>query len=336
MPANLTPQYLAAEQRFKEAASAQEKLEALDEMMAVIPKHKGTEKIRADLRRRAAKLRKETRKKHGISKASLMYSVPREGAGQVVLAGGANSGKSSLLARLTNASPEIGNYPFTTRLPQSGMMPYENIQIQLVDMPPIDPHYYEPWMGGIIRQADFVLLVGDLSTDQLLDDIQNVFGILQNSKIHLSGKPADSSIPPPGECLRSLLIANKCDAPRARENLSILLEFFGAQFDIIAASTMTGEGLDTVPKILFDRLNIIRIYTKSPGKKVDLNSPPFVLKKGSTVIDAARAVHRGFVQSMKYAKVWSSEKSTRPAKYSGRLVERTHPLEDGDILELHV
>ena len=183
MPANLTPQYLAAEQRFKDATTTQEKVEALEEMMAVIPKHKGTEKMQADLRRRLAKLRNEAEKKHGVSKASAMYAVQRDGAGQVILAGGPNVGKSSLLARMTNAAPEIGDYPFTTRLPQPGMMPYENIKIQLVDMPPIDPNYYEPWMGSIIRQADMALLIADLSTDELLDEIENVLTLLENSRI---------------------------------------------------------------------------------------------------------------------------------------------------------
>jgi ribosome-interacting GTPase 1 len=166
MPANLTPQYLAAEQRFQDAVTTQEKIEALEEMMAVIPKHKGTEKMRADLRRRLAKLRNEVDKKHGVSKASAMYSVQREGAGQVVLIGGANAGKSSLLARLTNATPEIGDYAYTTRLPQPGMMPYENVKIQLVDMPSFDPNFYEPWMSSIVRQADLAMLVADLGADE--------------------------------------------------------------------------------------------------------------------------------------------------------------------------
>jgi hypothetical protein len=322
MPANLTPQYLAAEHRFKEAATTQEKIAALEEMMAVIPKHKGTEKLQADLRKRLAKLRNEAEKKHGISKASSMYSVQREGAGQVILVGGANVGKSSLLARMTKAAPEIGDYPFTTRLPQPGMMPYENIKIQLVDMPPIDPNFYEPWMGGVIRQADLVVLVADLSTDELLDEIENVLNLLSNSKIQFPG--------------RQLLAANKCDAPGAAANLEILKEFFGNKFSILPTSAVSGEGLDGLRQQIFERLDIIRVYTKIPGKKMDLSSPPFILKHGSTVLDAARAVHREFSHSLKFAKVWSSEKSKQSVKYDGQMVERTHPLEDGDILELHI
>jgi ribosome-interacting GTPase 1 len=336
MPANLTPQYLAAEQRFKGAVTTQEKMEALEEMMALIPKHKGTEKMRAELRRRLAKLRNETGKKHGVSKASAMYSVQREGAGQVVMVGGANCGKSSLLARLTHAEPEIGNYPYTTRLPQPGMMPFENVKIQLVDMPPIEPSFYEPWMGSIVRQADIALLVADLSADEMLDEVDGTLTLLEGSRIRLSRKPECEPGQDPAACRRALLAANKCDSPEAPENLKILEEFFADRFDIVAVSALSGEGLNALPRKLFDALEVVRIFTKVPGKKADLSSPPFVLKRGSTVLDAARAVHREFVHSLKFARIWSMDLSRHAVKYEGQMVERTHCLEDGDILELHV
>ncbi len=337
MPANLTPQYLNAEQRFKEAVTTQEKVEALEEMMAVIPKHKGTEKLQADLRRRLAKLRTEAAKKHGVSKASALHTVPKEGAGQVVLVGAPNAGKSSLLARLTHATPEIGDYPYTTRLPQPGMMPFENILIQLVDMPPLDHHFYEPWMGGIVRQADYVILVADLASDDLLDEIEEVVAILAQSRIRLAGKPATEGQSESAETVRrTLLLANKIDAENGRENCAILREFYENRFDILPVSSATGEGLAGIGRLLFERLEIIRIYTKVPGKKVDMAATPFVLKHGSTVLDAARAVHRDFVHDLRFAKVWSSEKFGRSVKFEGQMVERTHQLEDGDILELHV
>lgn len=337
MPANLTPQYLAAEERFKKATNLQEKIEALEEMRALIPKHKGTEKLQADLKHRMAKLQAEGEKKHGASKTSLLYAVPKEGAGQVVLIGAPNVGKSSLLARLTKAIPEIADYPFTTRLPQPGMMPFENIQIQVVDMPAIAPAFYEPWMGSTIRQSDFTLLVVDLSSDDLLDEVDEVLKTLERSKIRLFGKDAaqqDSTVPGLVLC-STLLIANKCDAPQAGDNLQILQEFYQPQFDLIATSTRTGEGLETLRLSIFRRLDVVRIYTKAPGKKVDFTSAPYVLKNGSTVLDVARAVHRDFEHTLKFAKVWSSEKSKRTVKFDGQRIERTHRLEDGDILELH-
>jgi len=336
MPANLTPQYLAAEQRYKEAMTVQEKVLALEEMMAVMPKHKGTEKLQADLRRRLAKLRHEAEKKHGVSKASSMYSVEREGAGQVVIIGAANAGKSSLLARLTNAAPEIGDYPFTTRLPQPGMMPYENIKIQLVDMPPMDPNYYEPWMGGLVRQADLVVLVADLSSEEILDETENGLDLLSHSKIQLSGHPEPGAAPDAVVHRLGLMAANKCDAPGASEHLEILTDFFGNRFGIVPVSAVSGQGLETLRRKIFENLGVVRIYTKIPGKKVDLSSPPFVLKQGSTVLDAARAVHREFAHSLKFAKVWSLGGSKRAVKHEGQMVERAHQLEDGDILEFHI
>ena len=335
MPANLTPQYLAAEQRFKEAVTVQEKIEALEEMMALIPKHKGTEKMRADLRRRLAKLRHEGEKRHGVSRASALYSVPREGAGQIVMVGAANAGKSSLLARLTNAVPEIGDYPFTTRLPQPGMMPYENVKIQIVDMPPIESRYYEPWMGNVIRQGDAVMLVADLSTDELLDEIEDVLNLMEKSRIKIGRDEELGSESKPVVFKRALLVANKCDVPGARDNLAILKEFFGHRFDHYPVSALSGEGLDVLRHKLFEILDVVRIFTKVPGKKADLSSPPFVLKRGSTVLDLARAVHRDLANSLKFARIWSSDTSQRSVKYDGRMVERTHILEDGDIIELH-
>jgi hypothetical protein len=203
-------------------------------------------------------------------------------------------------------------------------------------MPPIDPNYYEPWMGSIVRQGDLVVVVADLSSDEMLDGIENVLGILEKSRIELSDHPEISEGQDPVEFRRSLLAANKCDARVAAANLEILREFFGSRFTILPVSAASGEGLEKLRQEIFGKLNVIRIYTKIPGKKVDLASPPFVLKHGSTVMDAARAVHREFVHSLKFAKVWSSEQSRHSVKYDGQMVERTHQLEDGDILELHI
>jgi ribosome-interacting GTPase 1 len=216
------------------------------------------------------------------------------------------------------------------------MMPYENVKIQLVDMPPMESSFYEPWMGSIVRQTDVAMLVADLSADEELDEIDGVLILLENSRIRLCRKPETE----PGQdqiaSCRALLAANKCDSPKAPENLEILEEFFGGRFDILAVSAVSGQGLDTLRRKLFDTLDVVRIFTKIPGKKADLSSPPFVLKRGSTVLDAARAVHREFVHSLKFAKIWNSEISRHSVKYEGQMVERTHCLEDGDILEFHV
>jgi hypothetical protein len=336
MPANLTPQYLSAEQRFKEAASLPEKIERLEEMMAVIPKHKGTEKMRAELKRKMAKLREEQEHgKHGPSRAVGFYTVQREGAGQVVMVGAPNTGKSSLLAALTHAEPEIGEYPFTTRFPQPGMMLFENIKFQLVDMPPVLTRTYEPWIGGIVRGADLALLVVDLGSADVLDEVSDSLEAIGSSHIRLASRePAGLE---EGAFFRpALLVANKADEPAAEENLPILCEFFGDRFEVLPVSTRSGQGLEELRSRIFRAIDVVRIFTKAPGKKVDLESAPFVLKRGSTVLDAARAVHRDFVNTLKFARVWSSERSARPAKHNGMMVDRRHVLEDEDILEFHV
>jgi ribosome-interacting GTPase 1 len=337
MPANLTPQYLAAEKRFKDAVTLQEKTEALEEMMATIPKHKGTEKMRADLRRRMARLLAEKDKKHGAVKGSDIYAVPREGGAQVLLVGAPNVGKSSLLACLTHATPEIAEYPFTTRIPQPGMMPYENIQIQLVDMPAIAEDFYRPWMGSVLRQADMALLIVDLSSDDLLEEVDGVMRILAGSRIHLKGKrPSPLEPETPGEHFcPALLLANKSDLPAAGDCLHILREFYDVAFEILPVSVLTGQGMEVLPRVIFERLDLVRVYTKAPGKKVDFGTPPYVLKAGSTVLDAARAVHRDFIHALKYARVWSSGPSGRTFVHDGQMVERSYRLKDGDVLELH-
>jgi len=338
MPANLTPQYLAAEQRFKEATSVQEKIDCLEEMMATIPKHKGTEKMRADLKRRMAKLREESQKKgHASSRLSAMYSVHREGAGQIVLTGAPNTGKSSILARLTHAAPEIGDYPYTTRLPQPGMMPHQNVQVQIVDLPPIDERTYEPWIGGIVRAADLVLLVVDLGNADVLEEVEEVRRVLASSRLVLEGRDGTRSDGEETGLVKkpAVIGANKVDDPVAPENLPIVREFFGVEFEILPFSAATGSGMDALRESLYRSLNVVRVYTKIPGKKADLNSAPFVLKRGSTVLDLARAVHRDFSETLKFARIWSGEKTGSVPRYNGQMVDLQHPLDDEDIVELH-
>src|SRR5574341_1625097 len=191
MPANLTPQYLEADRKFKTATTPQDKLAALEEMLATIPKHKGTEKMQADLKRRIAKLRAQTQQRKSVGRGRPFYHVDREGAGQVVLVGAPNAGKSALLRALTNAQPEIADYAFTTRAPLPGMMAYENVQVQLVDLPPITPELTEGWLYGIVRTADAAALVVDLSSDDLLSAIERVQGLLAEAKLVLVGDPRD-------------------------------------------------------------------------------------------------------------------------------------------------
>lgn len=331
MPANLTPEYLAAEQRFREAASPQEKLEALEEMLRTVPKHKGTEKLQADIKRRIARLRQEMQARRGGSRAQPFYHIEREGAGQVVIIGPPNAGKSSLLAALTNAQPEIAPYPLTTRAPLPGMMRYENVQIQLVDTPPICPEMDEGWLYGLIRGADAAIFVLDLSDDGILY-LEDALQLLPKNRVFL--KPEDAPVEddpalPRGAHKRTLVVANKWDLPNAEENLRVLLDLLKDRLPAppVPVSAATGHGLDHLPSRVFRMLDVIRVYSKPPGRKPDL-SAPFILRRGDTVLDAAAVIHQELAERLKFARLWGRG-------YQGQMVGRDHILEDGDILELH-
>ena len=327
MPANLTPQYLEAERRFRAAKTVEEKVAGIEEMLAVIPKHKGTEHIRGDLKRRLAKLRDEAEqaRRH---RGGFSFSVDREGAGQVVLVGPANAGKSALVAALTKAQTEIAEYPFTTRRPIAGMMPYINIQIQLVDLPAVSSEYMEPWVPSLVRPADLILLVADLSSPSVLESLEEVTGILERSKLALV--PPGSPGPPVGWAHPwTLLVANKVDAPGAEETLEILRSVYNTRLPIHAVSAATGQGFEGLRRAIYDGLGIIRVYSKPPGKEPSMQSP-VVIPKGSTVLEMAAEIHKDFAENLKFARVWGG------TKFDGQRVQRDYVLQEGDIVELHV
>jgi hypothetical protein len=328
MPANLTPQYLEAERRFRDAKSIEGKLAALDEMMAVIPKHKGTEHLRGDLKRRYAKLKEEAeqarRRRGGFS-----VSVDREGAGQVVLLGPPNAGKSALVAALTKCSTEVGEYPFTTRKPIAGMMPFVNIQIQLVDLPAISDTYMEPWVPSLVRPADLCLLVADLASGTVLEDVEQVLAILERGKLTLV-PPADSEAPAVGWARkRTVLVANKVDAPEAGDALEILRSVYEGRYAVCVVSAQTGQGLELLRRAIYDGLGIVRVYCKPPGEDPSMKSP-VVLPRGSTVVEMAESIHKDFAHQLKYARIWGS------GKFDGQRVQRDYIVQEGDILELHI
>ncbi|HEY3130838.1 MAG TPA: GTPase [Acidobacteriota bacterium] len=325
MPANLTPQYLQAEKQFKGAKTTDEKVAALEHMLATIPRHKGTEKLQADLKRRLSKLRTSHDKKPA-SRAGLIYQIEKEGAGQAALVGPPNSGKSLLLRRLSRATPEVADYPFTTRVPLPGMMDFEDIRIQLVDLPPTHPDFPESWIYQIIRNADAALLVVDLSDPDLLEDLETTFEELAKAKIHLGHDALPNA---PGWLAKpTLLCANKIDLNEAAENFGVLEELYGGKFRVLPVSAQTDEGLEELRRALFDLLELIRVYTKAPGKKPDL-AAPYVVKRGSRLIDLARLVHKDFLTQLKFARVWGH------GKFEGQMVNREYLLADRDIVELH-
>jgi ribosome-interacting GTPase 1 len=329
MPANLTPDYLAAEARFREAVTTEEKLAALDEMYATIPKHKGTEKLRADIKRRISKLRERDKQAGKKGKRFDEFHVEKQGAGQIVLLGPPNAGRSTLLSRLTLAEPEVGDYPYTTRVPMPGMMEFEDVLVQLVDTPPIDGEHTEGGLISLARGADAVAIVLDASDNELLDEIEEIRQETAKSRTVLVGLGSHEADSGAGAVTRStLVIANKIDLPGASDNFDVLEEVYGSEFGIYPISALTGEGLERLRQALFDLLGIIRVYTKVPGKPPDRDRP-FTIKKGSTLMDFAADVHKDFVRHLRFARAWGRH------HLDGAQIGRDHVLEDGDVVELH-
>jgi hypothetical protein len=326
MPANLPPQYFEAEKRYRAAREAEDKIAALQEMLAIMPKHKGTDKLHAELRRKIARFSQEAERKLATARRTGFY-ISREGAGQVMLVGPANAGKSQLLAAVTEALPEIAEYPFTTKTPIPGMMKFEDIQIQLVDTPPIGYKEVRVLMANTLRGADLIAIVIDLSREP----ISQVEAALQGlSEARIEPLTDDGTEITPGSYARKmLLVGNKNDLAGSNENWQRLRSQYAKLFPLVSISAKECSGIEEFKRAIYQALNIIRVYTKTPGSKADL-SDPMVLERGSTVGEAAESLHKDFYQNLKYAVVWGS------GKYEGQRVSKGHVLQDGDIVEFHI
>ena len=327
MPANLTPEYRRAEKEYRAAKTREERLACLEVMLRVIPKHKGTDHMQGDLRRRIAKLRAEGRKEGARSKRAPVFKVEKEGAGQLVLVGGPNTGKSSLVGALTNAHVSVAAYPFSTQVPQPGMARYEDVQIQVVDTPPITADYMEVWMPDTVRRGDGVLVVADAGDDGVVEGIEAVLGRLSGVKITLGGEAEANLTEVTRTYRRAAIVANKADLPGAGERVEIVREFYDGRFEIWPVSATRGDGLEAMQRKMYEFLRIMRVYTKQPGRGADMGEP-YTVPIGTTVLGMAVKVHREFEQSLKSARVWGS------GKYDGIHVKRDHVLCEGDIVEL--
>jgi ribosome-interacting GTPase 1 len=325
MPANLTPQYFEAEKNFRMAKTPLEKIAALEEMLAVMPKHKGTDHLRAELRTRIAKLTQSLDKKTATQRASML--IEKVGAAQVALVGLPNSGKSQILDSVTKAAPAVADYPFTTQNATPGMMAFENTQIQLIDTPPLSEQPPEWWLMNIIKRADGLMLVVDLSIDPL-PQMETLIDILSEKKIGLGEDITDTGEEEMIYRKKALVVGNKSDMDESGRNFRALKNKYGEQLPVIAISAL-GEGLDELSLETFRMLDIIRVYTKTPGSKTDYTDP-IILDKGSTLESAAASVHKDFAKKMKYARIWGS------GKHDGVMARRDHVLQDGDVIELHM
>jgi ribosome-interacting GTPase 1 len=342
MPANLTPEYKAAEAAFRKARDLKERLECLREMLRTIPKHKGTDHLQADIKSRIKELTTElTGPKKAGARSGPATVIHPEGAAQIALIGPPNSGKSSLHAKLTGSNASIGPYPFTTQFPQPGMLPYEDIYFQLIDLPPISAEHLIPWIGNALQPADACLLIVDLGDPGCVDQVLTIKQILAEKRVTLTERwKAQPDASERGEetwedpfavNLSTLMIASKADQiPALREELQVFQELSGLQYPMLPVSVTNGVGLDEIGSWLFQQLGIVRVYTKAPGRRPD-SDRPFTVRRGQTVYDVATLVHRNIAHSLKYARIWGGS-----GQFDGQQVGREHPVSDGDILELHV
>ncbi len=325
MPANLTPEYKRAEERFRAAKAPDEKLAALEEMLRVMPKHKGTDGLQADIKARIAKLRKAPAAKAGHSTFSHM--VPREGAGQVALIGPPNTGKSSLVAALTHATPAVADYPFTTREATPGMMAFEDIAFQLVDLPALSEEHVDAWVFDLVRSADLLWVV--LDGRYALEGMDTTERLLAARHIRLV-PDSESRVDIPGEPvgMPALVLLTGADRPEVAESIGIVDELLGHRWPLIAVSPFQPSSLVLLGRRTYDALRIIRVYTKQPGKPPDRRKP-FTVPRGATVAELAARIHKDLLASMKFARVWG------PHVFDGQTVQRDHVLTEGDVVEIH-
>jgi ribosome-interacting GTPase 1 len=329
MPANLTPQYQKAEEEYRRAQSAQEKVDCLQKMLGLIPKHKGTEKLQADLKTRLKEARAELKsdKKSGKKKGP-SYKFPRQGAGQVVLVGAPNSGKSRILAELTKAEPQVAVYPFATREPMPGMMPWEDVAVQLIDTPPITASHFEPYLTSIVRSADAVLLCLDGSSDDAPQETAEVISQLQSRKTILADYTGFDEDDFSLLRVKTLLVLTRADDPDSEIRLQLFREMVPTKFAIQPVELDREESREALRNRIYEFLDMIRVYTKRPGKPPDYKDP-FTLPRDGTVEDLALQVHREMAEKLKFAKAWGT------GTHDGQSVGRDHQLYDKDLIELH-
>jgi uncharacterized protein len=329
MALNLTPDYFEADRKYRQAKTPAEKLAALEEMLRTIPKHKASEKKQSDLKRRIKELREGEQQKTKKGATVDPYHIERQGAGQALLLGPPNSGKSSIVGTLTKAPVKITDFPYGTALPVPGMAHFEDVPIELVDLPPVTPEHLPGNLINAIRNADIILLVIDLSSHSVLEDLESLLAALAERDVVLgSPEPASGEEEEMRTGPHALVLCNKVDVDGARDTFQTLKELRPAEPELVPVSARTLEGLDGLMHRLFGMLDVIRIYSKEPGRPVDKDKP-FILPTGSTVEELARHIHKDLADNLKYARVWGEK------TYDGQQVHGHYGLHDRDIVEIH-
>jgi ribosome-interacting GTPase 1 len=299
MATNLTPQYHKAEEQYRRAQTTEEELKWLEVMLREMPKHKASEKLQSELKQKISKAKKELEAERKAGKKGHSVRIPRQGAGTAILLGGPNAGKSQLLASLTRATPEIAPYPFTTRAPLPGMMPWEDVMVQLLDTPPVTADYLEPYMQGLIRAADVAVLLVDLGADEGIEQFQELLDRLNGTKTRLARTSSLDEEDVGISYTQTLLAPNKIDAPGAGGRLELLHELCPLDFQEFVISAQRGDGLEALRNAIF------------------------------AALDVAALVHKDLAENFKFARVWGA------AMHDGSVAKADYILHDKDIVELH-
>lgn len=328
MALNLTPDYLEADRKYRQAHTREEKLAALEEMLRTIPKHKASEKKQADLKRKISDLKQATQQAPKKGAGLDPYHIPPQGAGQALLIGLPNCGKSSIVAQRTKAAMKVTDFPYGTSLPVPGIAYHEDVPIELVDLPPIMPEHLPGGLINAIRNTSAVLIVVDLTSPSVLEDAESLLGALATHGFAFEPPDAEDESGHMRVDPQGLIVCTKVDLPGARDTFGVLREL-GPQYpDMLAVSSVTGEGLDELMRRLFERFDVIRVYAKEPGKPADKDKP-FILPIGSTIEELARQIHKALAGQMKFARVWGE------TGHAGQQVHGQHILHDKDIVEIH-
>ena len=331
MPANLTAQYLKAEAEYRRASTLEEELECLQVMLRELPKHKGTDKLQAELKHKISKAKKE--QQHGPgpgSKRSGGIRIPRQGAGRAVIVGAPNTGKSQLLTNLTRATPEVAPYPFSTREPIPGMMPWEDVFVQLIDTPPITTDVLDPVTIGLIRGADLVLLLSDMGSDEGIEELQAVVNKLNTTRTRLARTTYLDETDVGVTFTRTFLVFNKIDDAEASDRMELLHEFCEFDFPEYLISAQHGTGLESLRDAIYQTMDVVRVYTKMPNQKQPDYERPYTIARGGTLLEVAELIHKDFAAGFKNARVWGSH------VHDGTYVKGDYVPHDKDVIELHI
>lgn len=331
MPANLTPSYHKAEEEYRRAQTAEEELRCLQLMLAEMPKHKGTDHLQADLKTKIAQAKKDMAVEKSSKKGGrLGVRIPRQGAGTVVILGGPNAGKSQFLKTMTRATPEVAAYPFTTTTPMPGMMPWQDVFVQLIDMPPITKDFFESYVQGIIRSADLALLMIDLGDDAGVEQCQELLERLQTTKTRLASESYLDEDDVGLSYTRTFVVPNKIDADGAADRLELFHELIPLDWREFVISAADGTGIEPLRDAIYHSLDVVRVYSKMPkAKQADMDKP-FTLRVGSTMVDLANEIHKDIAASLKFGRVWGE------AVHDGTPMKGDYVLHDKDIVELNV